>query len=237
MGGETLIQPRFEELIDFLIAHNRTDICISFVTNGTVYNDRLIQKLKQFTRVGLEVSIETLAESNAYIRQGTDTDLVLANIKKYQAKSNNDSITVTLRPAPNLFSARDYWQVIQLALDQQLIIKSTICTDPKFLSIEALPYTIRQGYVANYRQLLDTYRLTDVATDYNESDPHNYRLVARNQIVQMLAMLTAPDPVNQKVLLTQLCQHIQAWDQVYGYDARTLYPEMLELLTGYGYAV
>jgi len=237
MGGETLIQPRFEQFIDFLIKHGRTDICISFVTNGTVYNDALVQKLKLFARVGIEVSIETLTETNAYIRQGTDTDQVLANIGRYQSESNGNSVTVTLRPAPNLFSARDYWQVIQLALDQQLIIKSNICTDPGFLSVEALPRSIRQGYVANYQQLLKDYELTDMATDYNESDPHNYRLVARNQIVQMIAMLDAPDPDNQKVLITQLCQHIQAWDQVYHYDATQLYPEMAKLLTEYGYAV
>jgi len=237
MGGETLIQPRFEQFIDFLIKHGRTDICISFVTNGTVYNDALVQKLKLFARVGIEVSIETLTETNAYIRQGTDTNQVLANIGRYQSESNGNSVTVTLRPAPNLFSARDYWQVIQLALDQQLIIKSNICTDPGFLSVEALPRSIRQGYVANYQQLLKDYELTDMATDYNESDPHNYRLVARNQIVQMIAMLDAPDPDNQKVLITQLCQHIQAWDQVYHYDATQLYPEMAKLLTEYGYAV
>ena len=237
MGGETLIQPRFEELIDFLIAHNRTDICISFVTNGTVYNDRLIQKLKQFTRVGLEVSIETLAESNAYIRQGTDTDLVLANIKKYQAESNNDSITVTLRPAPNLFSARDYWQVIKLALDEQLIIKSNICTDPKFLGIGVLPGSIRKSYIANYEKLISDYELTDVGTDYNESDPHNYRPVAMNQITQMIHMLSAPDTFNQKTLLLELCRHIQSWDQIYGYNAKQVYPELAELLTEHGYNV
>ena len=126
MGGETLIQPKFEELVDFLIACDQTSMCLSFVTNGTVYNKALIQKLKQFPRVGLEVSIETLSDTNNYIRQGTDTDQVLKNIQRYQQECNGTSITLTLRPAPGLLSARDYWHVIKLALDQQLLIKSNI---------------------------------------------------------------------------------------------------------------
>ena len=239
MGGETLIQPRFEEFVDFLLSHNRTDLCLSFVTNGTVYNDRLIQKLKKFTRVGIEVSIETLSKTNDYIRQGTDTSAVIANINKYQQQCNNTSITLTLRPAPSLLSARDYWQVIEFALQHELIIKSNLCADPEFLRIETLPSNIRTTYVSNYGQLIEKYLLGDVDlnSDYNESDPGNFKRTAKHQILQMISLLSNPDPSNQKVLLTQLCQHTQAWDQVYHYDARILYPELAQLLTDYGYAV
>ena len=239
MGGETLIQPRFEELVDFLIARNQTSVCLSFVTNGTVYNEGLIQKLKQFSRVGLEVSIETLSDTNNYIRQGTDTDQVLKNIQRYQQECNGTSITLTLRPAPGLLSARDYWQVIKLALDQQLLIKSNIVTNPSFLAIEALPLSIRAGYIEPYTKLIADYNLDSVSLsqDYNESDPNNYRATARQQIAQIIAMLELPNPNNQKLLLTQLCQHLQAWDGVFGFDARIVYPELNALLTSYGYCV
>ena len=60
MGGETLLTSRFEELVDFMIAHNRFDICFGFVTNGTKFNKSLINKLTRFKRVGIEVSIETV---------------------------------------------------------------------------------------------------------------------------------------------------------------------------------
>ena len=239
MGGETLIQPRFEEFVDFLLAHDRTDLCLSFVTNGTVYNDRLLQKLKKFTRVGFEVSIETLSETNDYIRQGTNTSVVIANINKYQIECNNTSITLTLRPAPSLLSARDYWQVIEFALQHGLIIKSNLCADPAFLRIETLPSAIRTNYISNYKDLIEKYTLdnVDLNYDYNESDPGNFKRTAKHQILQMISLLSDPDPDNQKVLLTQLCQHMQAWDQVYHYDARILYPELAQLLEDYGYAV
>ena len=74
MGGETLLTKRFEDLVDFLTLHKRFDVSFSFVTNGTTYNQNLIDKLKKFTRVGIEVSIETITLHNNYIRQGTDTE-------------------------------------------------------------------------------------------------------------------------------------------------------------------
>jgi hypothetical protein len=234
MGGETLIQPRFEECINYLIANNRTDICMSFVSNGTVYKESIVKKLRLFPRAGIEVSIESTGPTNAYTRQGTNTDEVLANIDRYLA----DGCNVTLRPAPSLLTAREYWQVIQLALDKKLIIKSNICTDPEFLNINVLPLGIRQDYIANYKQLLTEYKLdANLALDYNESDPNNYMQVAKNQIVQMITMLNQSVPDNQKLLLTQLCQHLQAWDGVFGFDARIVYPELNALLTSYGYCV
>jgi hypothetical protein len=234
MGGETLIQPRFEECIDYLIANNRTDICMSFVSNGTVYKESIVKKLRLFPRAGIEVSIESTGPTNGYTRQGTNTDEVLANIDRYLT----DGCDVTLRPAPSLLTAREYWQVIQLALDKKLIIKSNICTDPEFLNINVLPLCIRQDYIANYKQLLTEYKLDDnLALDYNESDPNNYRQVAKNQIVQLITMLNQPVPDNQRVLLTQLLQHITNWDRVYEYNAIEVYPELAELLIGHGYNV
>ena len=37
MGGETLITRRFEDFVDYMIEHGRTDLHFSFVTNGTTF--------------------------------------------------------------------------------------------------------------------------------------------------------------------------------------------------------
>jgi sulfatase maturation enzyme AslB (radical SAM superfamily) len=80
-----------------MIARGRTDLNFSFVTNGTVFNENLLNKLKQFNRVGIEVSIETVTEHNAYQRQGTDTALVLEAGQTIQGSSDTaDKVTVTV---------------------------------------------------------------------------------------------------------------------------------------------
>jgi len=237
MGGETMIQPRFHDLIDFLITNSRTDVCMSFVTNGTTFDKKLIEKLKKFPRVGLEISIETLDALNEYTRQGTDNSVVLDNIEKYIGECNGTTITVTLRPAPGLLTVRSYWQVIDLALQKGLLIKSNLCTDPDFLDIPTLPAHIRNDYKLPYQDLLDHHDLddADVASDYNESDPNNYRRVAKNQILQTLAILDLPVPLDQDRRLADLVLHLDRWDRVFGFDARKLYPELTDILDRHGY--
>ena len=83
MGGETLLTPRLEDLVDFMTEHKKFDQCFSFVSNGTVYKPELMSKLSKFKRVGIEISIESLGPQNTYVRQGTDTAQVLKNIELY----------------------------------------------------------------------------------------------------------------------------------------------------------
>lgn len=237
MGGETVIQPRFADLVDHLISHGRTDVCMSFVTNGTVFDLELVRNLKRFPRVGLEISIESLDTLNEYTRQGTDNAVVIENIKKYLAECNNSSITVTLRPAPSLLTVRSYWQVIEFALQHGLVIKSNICTDPDFLAIPVLPRQIRQTYRQSYTSLVEQYELgsIDLGRDYNESDPNNYKITSRNQIDQILNLLDLPDSDNQPDMIKALVRYLSRWDQAFGFDARDTYPEMQDILDAHGY--
>ena len=237
MGGETLLTPRLEDLVDFMIEHNRFDLCFSFVTNGTIFRPKLIEKLKQFRRVGIEVSIETVDDHNAYQRQGTDTALVLKNIDQYLIGCNGSSVTVALRPAPSLLSIGYYSDLLEYALDRQLIVKSNICYSPRFLSVEILPHAVKKQYQTNYLKLLS--RLDNIAidSDYNASDPNNYQAVIKEQAEMCLSVLQTPTPADSEQQLEVMVRHCERWDQVYGYDARKLYPEFDEILERYGYKI
>lgn len=235
MGGETLLTDRFEDLVDTMIEHGRFEICFSFVTNGTVFRPELLDKLKLFRRVGIEVSIETVDAHNAYQRQGTDTNLVLTNIKRYQQWCNGTSITVALRPAPSILSIGYYTELLQYALDNQFIVKSNLCYNPRFLSAEILPESIKQLYQLRYQLFLDQLAEIEVNTDYNASDPNNYRLAIKEQAEMCLAVLQTPTPADREQQLEAMVRHCERWDRVYGYDARELYPEFQEILDRYDY--
>lgn len=237
MGGETLMTDRLEDLVDFMTAHKMFDVCFSFVTNGTVYKPELIKKLKNFQRVGIEISIETVDEHNAYQRQGTDTTQVLENIQRYLKQCNGTSVTVALRPAPSLLTIGYYDGVLQYALDHQLIVKSNLCYKPRFLSAEILPNSIKQQYSKKYQDLLS--QLSGIKTnyDYNASDPNNYQLSVKEQAEMCLNVLQTPTPADSEQELEAMIRHCERWDRVYGYDARKLYPEFQEILDRYGYNI
>jgi hypothetical protein len=237
MGGETLLTDRFEDLVDTMIEHGRFDLCFSFLTNGTVFRPELLNKLKRFRRVGIEVSIETVDDHNAYQRQGTDTNLVLKNIEQYKKWCNGSSITVALRPAPSLLSIGYYAGLLQYALSNQLIVKSNLCYDPRFLSAEILPDSIKKQYQGAFLELLDQLSNIAVESDYNASDPNNYKHAIKEQAQMCLGVLQTPTPVDSEPELERMVRHCERWDRVYGYDARKLYPEFQEILERYDYSI
>lgn len=235
MGGETLLTDRFEDLVDTMIAAQRFDICFSFVTNGTVFRPQLLDKLAKFRRVGIEVSIETVDEHNAYQRQGTDNQLVMDNIERYQQRCNGTSITVALRPAPSALTIGYYPGLLKYALDHQLVVKSNLCYNPEFLYAGILPDNVKSQYVEKYQSLLSELASVKVQGDYNASDPNNYQAIVKEQAKLCKSILQSPAPNNADQLLKQLVDHCRKWDNVYRLDARALYPEWHELLGRHGY--
>lgn len=235
MGGETLLTNRFENLVDAMIQAQRFEVCFSFVTNGTVFKPQLLEKLKKFQRVGIEVSIETVDQHNAYQRQGTDTDLVLQNIDRYLGYCNNNNITLTLRPAPSLLSVGYYTGLLRYAMEKKLIIKSNLCFDPEFLNPVVLPAEVKRQYQQSYDQLLQELNDVNVGQDFNASDPHNYLAVIKEQATMIKHILGSSAPVNADSLLKKLVDHCAKWDKVYGLDARELYPELETVWTQHGY--
>jgi hypothetical protein len=235
MGGETLLTKRFEDFVDYMIAHDRLDLNLSFVTNGTVFNTQLINKLKLFKRVGIEVSIETVDEHNAYQRQGTDTQQVLKNIDNYQAFCDNHNITLTVRPAVSLLTIGYFLGLLQYCLEKNLMVKSLLVTRPAFLNAVLLPEHVKQQYLNQYQHFLDQLAEIKVPVDYNASDPHNHALIVKEQVQMCMNILSTSRPKQADALLAHMVDHCRKWDSLYGYDARTLYPELKEIWDKHGY--
>lgn len=238
MGGETLLTQRFDDLVDFFDSRGRHDVCFSFVTNGTVYRADLMEKLSRFSRVGIEVSIETMTEHNSYQRQGTDNQLVMRNIDLFRQWAGRSHITVALRPAPSLLSAGWYHTLLDYAIRNQLIVKSNLCINPDFLRIEVLPDHVKQLYLERLHTWSSGISWVEPSTaDYNASDPNNCLLIAREEMTMIRTLLERPCPPDNDRRLSDLVRHCERWDRVYGLDARSFYPELIPVLDRYGYAV
>ena len=230
MGGETLLTDKFEDLVDTMIEHKRFDLCFSFVTNGTVYRPELLEKLSKFRRVGIEVSIETVDEHNAYQRQGTNTDLVLKHLAQYKAFTNGTNITVALRPAVSALTIGYYAGLLDYALEHGFLVKSLLVNDPKYLDAVILPPEVKSQYLKSY-QKFDAIS----AVDYNTSDPGQLKNNIAQQVAMVTNILKRDQPVNADALLSNMVTHCRRWDTVYDYDARTLYPELESVWDKHGY--
>lgn len=224
MGGETLLSPRLEQLVDHMILHRRFDVSFSFVTNGTVYRPELIEKLKQFPRVGIEISIETATPHNDYIRQGSKVEEVLSNIRKYKQLCTSSDVSVTLRPAISALSIGYYHTLLRFALEEKLLIKSLIVTNPVYLNPSVVPFNIRNQYMVPYIQLLEELNDVDINIDYNESDTSNYRHSVKLQAEQVLLLMRSE---SIRPGIDELASWCQRWDREFEFDLYQLYPEFL----------
>lgn len=237
MGGETLITRRFEQFVDYMLDRGRVDLNFSFVTNGTIYNQALLDKLLRFQRIGIEVSIETVTKHNAYQRQGTDTDLVLQNIDKYLDLIDGDRVTVTARPAISALTIGYYPSLLDFCLDKKIIVKSLLVNRPRYYDAVILPQSVKSLYADRYQDFLQRHDMSNekISVDYNESDPSQIRRILQNQAVQCLAILSSPTPTDSDQALAEMVEWCRRWDDTNGLDARGLYPEFAQILDTHGY--
>jgi len=244
MGGETLITKRFEELVDVLIEHSRFEVCLSFVTNGTTFNEKLINKLSKFKRIGIEVSIESLTKHNEYIRQGTVNSEVIKNIHKFNCLAQESNIDITIRPAISLLSVGYYWTLLEFCLENKILIKSNNVirevgiNSSKCLDVRLLPFEVKEQYKKQYRNLKQKLEGINTEVEFNESDPNNYQEVIKRECNACLELLDDKNNIKDKHnLYNDLILLLEKWDKVHNFNAYELYPELRPLLSELNYNV
>ena len=237
MGGETLLTKRFHDFLNFMIQNKRFDLNFSFVTNGTTFDIDLVKKLKKFQRVGIEVSIETVTKHNEYSRQGTNTESVLENIKKYKQECDNDRISLTMRSAVSALTIGQYHTLLEYCLENKFVIKPLIVTRPSFLQVCNLPPHVKQKYLENYKELFKKYDLQElnINNDFNESEPSQYKRIVKIAVLQALGLLQEKTPENYKDQLKKMVEHCGKWDKEYDYNAMNLFPELKDIFVEHGY--
>jgi hypothetical protein len=96
-----------------------------------------------------------------------------------------------------------------------------LVNNPGYLDAIILPDAVKQQYMQGYQLLIDRLNNIQVPKDYNASDPNNYLVIVKDQVQMCMNILSQPAPADA--------------DQVYGYDARVLYPELAEVWNQYDY--
>jgi hypothetical protein len=114
------------------------------------------------------------------------------------------------------------------------MIKSLLVTTPEYLDIKVLPQSVKQQYLHHYTAILDKLVDINIESDFNESDATNYKKSVKQQVTQVSNIL-ASTLKNRKYLIPELVAMCKQWDTVYKFDAKTLYPELADVLEENGY--
>jgi sulfatase maturation enzyme AslB (radical SAM superfamily) len=239
MGGEPTINKRFIEFVNWLVEKKLTHLSISFVTNGTVLNQKLLENLQKFSRVDIEVSVESTENNNHYIRQGSDTNKVWDNIEYLHAQQN-EKLSLILRTVPQSLSVNTYHKLIKRAFDLNISIQSIPLRQPSYLAIAVLPYELRQQFKQNFINVKESI-LKNNQSDFKTISIGRDTSRLSSQLIRecdtMISLLEQPEPKNVEELRKELVDWLTRWDTVFGLNAYEFYPEYIDFLKNYGYSI
>ena len=97
LGGEPTITNDVDDIIDFIeskgIIHN---VALEYTTNGTSINNRWLNKIKNFRKVDVVISLDGTGPCFEYIRHGANWNHVSKNVERMQATMPVDAISVNV---------------------------------------------------------------------------------------------------------------------------------------------
>ena len=205
IGGEPLLNPRFEDLVDRLLAAGKTDIYLGFTTNGSIVNVPLIEKLNAFRHVDIGISIEAMGLLNDLIRDGSATQTVLDNIDTYLKYRKEAHVYVTVRAVPSALSVHTLDQLYLWCVSRKLDVVTNILVRPAYQQIQNLPNSVKQRLLEQY----STWQYSEPApADSNPRDPTWFKQHIDNEVRAIVNCLKQGGDV---MLTEQLYQNINAW--------------------------
>lgn len=189
IGGEPLLNDRFERIIDALIEANLTDIYIGFTTNGTVFNQSLLEKLNIFRHVDVGISIETADKLNDLVRTGSNTNSILQNIQLFLKHRKQDHVYVTIRVVPSALSVHSIQSLFHWCIEHQVDVMSNMLSYPEHLRINHLPLNIKQRLLRQF----SSWQFSDKdITNTNDRDPFYFKEHIDHEIKAIVKMLEQP---------------------------------------------
>lgn len=234
MGGEPLFHRKFHEFIDWCIDKQKTDFHLTFVTNATVYNEQLLEKLSKFKSVHIELSVENLHTSNDYIRLGSDFNDIQKNIELF-VENKPDNVSIILRTVPQALSIEQYDTLIDFSIKHDISIDNNPLNNPEFLKIVVLPKELKQKITDNLKN-----KYADILTSTDDTDildkTVNIRRGAKslaNHINSLISMLEEAEPDNIEELRKKFINYNVTMDKISTVKFKDVYPELLDFYEKY----
>jgi hypothetical protein len=135
-GGEPMLHPNFIKILDLILSTGREDLIkLDIFTNASwVPTDKILDRLKQFNKVVINLSVDGIGIVNDYIRAPSEWNTVDTSVKKWLGIEQEFQATFIVKwlPCINLYNV---WQFSDM-LDWWFDVKYKGILDPsKILDI------------------------------------------------------------------------------------------------------
>jgi MoaA/NifB/PqqE/SkfB family radical SAM enzyme len=141
-GGEPFLIPQIKQAMYDVISSGRsTKIDLRIDTNCTTFDSDWIDILDKFKSVWIICSIDAVDDRAEFIRYGSNWKEIYENVKLMKTIKN---VTITVNSVVQNISLMGLPELIEWCKQNELYIKLTPISDPKFLSIGVLPMDIKK---------------------------------------------------------------------------------------------
>lgn len=212
-GGEPLYIKEHLQLLDYIIENGNSEkVQLLYHTNGTIYDEEIVERWSKFQHVKVMLSIDGLDQVNSYIRRPADWTRIERNLKLYDA--TQDNITIALNTTVQITNILNLAKFAQWMLDQNYqkvgktsdagIFFASVLHYPPYLSIQVLPEQAKQKVTEDINYLINKHpqnkgiqRLKTIVEFMNNKD--NSKLLA-----QTIDFLTSNDSIDDSYSLKML---------------------------------
>ena len=170
-GGEPFLNPHVLKIISTV----DKDVNLRFTTNGSIWNNKIENALKNRSDLHIVVSIEGTKLVNDYIRDGSEYDVILKNFDQMQKYCK----TIYWQTSFGAINLQDMPDFISQCMEKKQDIALQEIRGPEFMHITALTKQAREKTIEKLNQLKSN--ITTGMLGHTTID-----LTANNETVQKL---------------------------------------------------
>jgi MoaA/NifB/PqqE/SkfB family radical SAM enzyme len=139
LGGEPFASKEHNQLIDWMIEHNKLDIEISYVTNGTLLTPTLIKKLKRFKKIELGISLDAVENITNFLRFPTEWTIFKENVDHINESNTLNAYFLCTIYNLNIFHLDTTYQYCQENFKNIPLNLGDFVVTPVHMSVQNLP--------------------------------------------------------------------------------------------------
>lgn len=146
LGGEPFASKEHNQLIDWLIEHDKLDIDLCYVSNGTLLYPEVIEKLKKFRHVELGISLDDIQGRAEFVRFPTKWNKLEENLKYIDESFNGAYLTWSCYNL-NFFHLAETYQYCADNFKNMDFRLGDFVNSPAHMSVQNLPLSFKQQIV------------------------------------------------------------------------------------------
>lgn len=174
-GGEPFLIAANKDFLKYCVetGHSKK-IELRYNTNGTIWDEELIQYWAHFKQVKLQFSVDGLGDLNNYIRFPSRWSSVIANIEAAQKAALSNPIIVIVTLTAQAYNVFQIPNIIDFFRQKGIYIYINMVQKPSFLSVGVLGPELAHAARENLRKEIDYTGISGIIHMLNSSHHHEW---------------------------------------------------------------